>query len=551
MSVLDISPEVKPPLIEVENLHVQFAGQAHPVIGGISFKLHRGECLALVGESGSGKSVTSRTLAGLTGQGASIQAQRLHFEGLDLRTFDERAWRRIRGARIGFVMQDALGSLDPLRRVGDEIEEPLLLHENLNRQQRKLKVLELLRSVGVPEPELRARQYPHQLSGGLRQRALIASAIACAPDLLIADEPTTALDATVQDQVLRLLESLRRSDTAMLVVSHDLAVVARLADRIAVMHNGVIVEQGTAETVLHNPQHPYTQSLLAAARSVHVRRSETVELKNPQRPLVVQAQQLHKAFKGPDGKVRTAVASASFDLRGGQTLGIVGESGSGKTTLTRILLGLETPDGGEVLLRGRPWSSFNSREKREERQRIQVVFQDPLSSFDPRYTVERVLYEALDAAGHSDRSTRRERAIELLKLVRLDARVLTRRPIELSGGQRQRVAIARALAPQPQVLVCDEPVSALDVSVQAQILQLLADLKQRLGLACVFISHDLGVINSVSDHVLVMKDGEIVESGPVRQVFDQPRHPYTRALLNAIPQFESRGAQIVEHTIAG
>jgi peptide/nickel transport system ATP-binding protein len=541
--------EKGPALIDVQDLRVHFAGQAQPVIGGISFTLHRGECLALVGESGSGKSVTSRTLAGLTGQGASIQAQRLHFDGLDLRTFGERAWRRIRGARIGFVMQDALGSLDPLRRVGDEIEEPLRLHEHLTKQQRQLKVLELLRSVGVPEPELRARQYPHQLSGGLRQRALIASAIACAPALLIADEPTTALDATVQDQVLRLLESLRRSDTAMLVVSHDLAVVARLADRIAVMHNGVIVEQGSADAVLHDPQHPYTKSLLMAARSVHVRHSETSQTIGADRPLVVQAQQLRKAFRGPDGKVRTAIAQASFELHAGQTLGIVGESGSGKTTLTRMLLGLETPDSGDVLLRGRAWSSLSSREKREERQRIQVVFQDPLSSFDPRYTVERVLYEALDATSHVDHGTRRERAVALLRLVRLDESFLIRRPIELSGGQRQRVAIARALAPKPQVLVCDEPVSALDVSVQAQILELLADLKRRLGLACLFISHDLGVINSVSDHVLVMKNGEVVESGPVRQVFDQPRHPYTRALLNAIPQFEHSRALIDKQVV--
>jgi peptide/nickel transport system ATP-binding protein len=535
-----------PPLLEVENLHVRF-GSAESVVKGISFSLYRGECLALVGESGSGKSVTSRTLAGLAGAHAQIAASRLEFDGKDLRQFDERTWRQIRGARIGFVMQDALGSLDPLRPVGKEIAEPLHLHTELNREQREAKVIELLRAVGVPEPELRARQYPHQLSGGLRQRALIASAIACNPGLLIADEPTTALDATVQAQVLALLETLRSKDTAMLVVSHDLAVVARLADRVAVMHNGIIVEQGPVEAVLHDPQHPYTQSLLRAAASVHIRRSAPapVELvqdkpQSADESFVIEARHLGKAYVGPDKKRRTAVAEVSFSLRPGQTLGIVGESGSGKTTLTRMILGLEKPDSGSVQLRGRDWNSLDGAQQREERKRIQVVFQDPLSSFDPRYTVERVLGEALGVAGYPPGAKRRARAIELLHLVRLDESLLTRRPIELSGGQRQRVAIARALAPQPEILVCDEPVSALDVSVQAQILELLGDLKRRLGLSCLFISHDLGVINRVSDHILVMKDGLVVESGSVREVFDRPQHPYTQALFNAIPQFESR-----------
>ena len=542
------------PLIEVDNLQVAFGRYAVPVVRGVSFKLYRGECLALVGESGSGKSVTSRTLAGLTGQGARISAERLQFDGQDLREFDARTWQAVRGARIGFVMQDALGSLDPLRQVGKEIAEPLRLHSALNRERRDAKVIELLRAVGIPEPELRALQYPHQLSGGLRQRALIASAIACHPDLLIADEPTTALDATVQKQVLTLLETLREQDRAMLVVSHDLAVVARLADRVAVMRNGVIVEQGPVDQILYDPQHAYTKSLLEAGAAVHIRRNPNaarqgvfpLQVAQPEGPFVVEADGLHKTFLGPDGKLRTAVEKVSFSLRPGETLGIVGESGSGKTTMTRMVLGLETPDGGQVRLRGQAWSSLTDKQRRAERRRIQVVFQDPLSSFDPRYTVERVLGEALAVAG-VPRSERRQRALELLELVRLDASVLTRRPIELSGGQRQRIAIARALAPQPEVLVCDEPVSALDVSVQAQILDLLADLKQRLGLACLFISHDLGVINKVSDRVLVMKDGAVVESGPVRLVFDRPQHAYTRALLSAIPHIDRfrRGVRVV------
>ncbi|MGE8391813.1 ABC transporter ATP-binding protein [Pseudomonas sp. BIGb0427] len=531
------------PLIEVSDLQVRF-GQGVPVLKGISFTVQQGECLALVGESGSGKSVTSRTLAGLTGAHAQLQASRLTFAGQDLRQFDERAWRRVRGAQIGFVMQDALGSLDPLRPVGKEIAEPLQLHSELNREQRQARVLELLRAVGVPEPELRARQYPWQLSGGLRQRALIASAIACNPRLLIADEPTTALDATVQAQVLSLLESLRGDSTAMLIVSHDLAVVSRLANRVAVMHNGVIVEQGSVEAVLQDPQHPYTQYLLKAGAAVHFRRPQAAKLAAVAPPVVetsaplLQVQQLSKAFKGPDGALRTVVDKVSLQLHKGRTLGIVGESGSGKTTLTRMILGLETPDSGAIQIKGRPWLQLDDQEKRALRRSIQVVFQDPLSSFDPRYTVQRVLYEALQVAGHL-RAQWRPQAVELLTLVRLDESLLERRPIELSGGQRQRIAIARALAAQPQILVCDEPVSALDVSVQAQILELLDDLKQRLGLACLFISHDLGVINHVSDQVLVMKDGVAVESGAVRDVFDRPQHPYTRALLDAIPHLES------------
>ncbi|UVL54471.1 ABC transporter ATP-binding protein [Pseudomonas sp. B21-035] len=531
------------PLIEVSDLQVRF-GQGVPVLKGISFTVQQGECLALVGESGSGKSVTSRTLAGLTGAHAQLQASRLAFAGQDLRQFDERAWRRVRGAQIGFVMQDALGSLDPLRPVGKEIAEPLQLHSALNREQRQARVLELLRAVGVPEPELRARQYPWQLSGGLRQRALIASAIACNPRLLIADEPTTALDATVQAQVLSLLESLRGDSTAMLIVSHDLAVVSRLANRVAVMHNGVIVEQGSVEAVLQDPQHPYTQYLLKAGAAVHFRRPQAAKLAAVAPPVVetsaplLQVQQLSKAFKGPDGALRTVVDKVSLQLHKGRTLGIVGESGSGKTTLTRMILGLETPDSGAIQIKGRPWLQLDDQEKRALRRSIQVVFQDPLSSFDPRYTVQRVLYEALQVAGHL-RAQWCPQAVELLTLVRLDESLLERRPIELSGGQRQRIAIARALAAQPQILVCDEPVSALDVSVQAQILELLDDLKQRLGLACLFISHDLGVINHVSDQVLVMKDGVAVESGAVRDVFDRPQHPYTRALLDAIPHLES------------
>ncbi|QXH33342.1 dipeptide ABC transporter ATP-binding protein [Pseudomonas muyukensis] len=534
MSIFEQHPA---PLVDIRDLRVSFNGV--PVVHGVDLHLHAGQCLALVGESGSGKSVTARTLVGLTGAGAQVQAQRLAFAGQDLRRLGETDWQRLRGGRIGFVMQDALGSLDPLRRVGAEIEEPLLLHTDLAAEQRRLRVLELLRQVGVPEPEVRARQYPWQLSGGLRQRALIASAIACQPRLLIADEPTTALDATVQAQILDLLEHLRARDNSLLMVSHDLAVVARLADRVAVMRHGVVVEQGTVEQILQDPQEPYTQGLLSAARAVHVQRPSVpalalVEAVVDEQPVVLEARGLHKAFVGPDGQARQVLNDVSLQLRAGQTLGVVGESGSGKSTLGRILLGLERAEQGSVHLAGQDWLALSAAQQRQARQGIQVVFQDPLASFDPRYTVLRVLAEALAQAG-VPRGLRRTEAAALLERVQLPVGLLDRRPLELSGGQRQRIAIARALAMKPRVLVLDEPVSALDVSVQARILALLAELKAELNLACLFISHDLGVVEQVSDQVLVMQGGRVVEQGAARQVLGQPRHAYTRALLDAVP----------------
>lgn len=534
---MNIFEKNQAPLVDIRGLHVSFNGV--PVVHGVDLQLRAGQCLALVGESGSGKSVTARTLVGLTGAGAHVQAQRLAFAGQDLRQFDERAWQRLRGEHIGFVMQDALGSLDPLRRVGAEIEEPLLLHTDLAAEQRRLRVLELLRQVGVPEPEVRARQYPWQLSGGLRQRALIASAIACQPRLLIADEPTTALDATVQAQILDLLEHLRERDNSLLMVSHDLAVVARLADWVAVMRHGVVVEQGSVEQILQDPQDPYTQRLLSAARAVHFKRPAApalalVENGVDEQPVVLEARGLSKAFVGPDGRLRQVLDDVSLQLRAGHTLGVVGESGSGKSTLGRILLGLERPEQGSLQLAGQDWLALSAAQQRQARQGIQVVFQDPQASFDPRYTVLRVLAEALAHAG-VPRALQRTEAVALLERVQLPVGLLDRRPLELSGGQRQRIAIARALAMKPRVLVLDEPVSALDVSVQARILALLAELKAELDLACLFISHDLGVVEQVSDHVLVMQGGRVVEQGAAAQVLGQPRQAYTRALLDAVP----------------
>ncbi|HEY6496770.1 MAG TPA: ABC transporter ATP-binding protein [Trebonia sp.] len=536
------------PLLAVENLRVSF-GDAE-VVSGISLAAWPGRCLAIVGESGSGKSVTARTLVGLTGDGARVRADRIEFAGRDLSGQQERAWRAIRGRDIGFILQDALVSLDQLRLVGDEITEPLKLHRWGTRATRRERAVELLASVGVPEPEVKVRQRPYELSGGLRQRALIASAIALDPRLLVADEPTTALDVTIQAQVLDLLAESKARGRSVILISHDLSVVARLADEVIVMRGGEAVERGPAHRVLHQPEHEYTRALLdaipsgrtrgtrlvrpAAGESVARRTRPPVDRARP----VLEARHLTKVFRGPDRVDRTVVDDVSFVLFAGETLGIVGESGSGKTTTARIALALLPPTSGEVRLHGERWSALPPSRRRPLRKRIGVIYQDPLSSFDPRWAVGRIVTDALATGGRppSSRAEARERAIRLLEQVGLGQRHLDAAPLRLSGGQRQRVAIARALAPEPEVIVCDEPVSALDVSIQAQVLDLLTGLQDELGVSYLFISHDLGVIHHMSDRILVMNEGRVVESGSAADVFERPEHPYTRRLLTALPR---------------
>ncbi|MGC4847524.1 dipeptide ABC transporter ATP-binding protein [Micromonospora sp. DT15] len=543
-------------LVTVEDLRVDFDTPTGPVaaVRGVSFTVERGECVAVVGESGSGKSVTARALVGLAGPGARVRAGRLELAGQDVRGHRPRDWRRVRGRLAGLVLQDALVSLDPLRTVGAEIGEVLSTHEIVSRRERAGRVTHLLDQVHLPEPERRARQYPHQLSGGLRQRALIASAIAGEPALLIADEPTTALDVTVQAQILRLLAERRAAGVSLLLISHDLAVVAQIADRVLVLRDGRIVEQGPTHRLLRAPEHPYTRQLLAAVPSATSRGRRLAGASPaggartalPARPevraddTVLDADSLTKRY----GE-HTVVRDVSFTIARGETLGLVGESGSGKSTVARIVAGLLDADAGTVTFEQTPWAGVPERARYPLRRTLQLISQDPLSSFDPRYSVGRVVAE--NVGPDVGRADRRDHVVDLLRRVGLSPDLLDRHPRQLSGGQRQRVAIARAIAPRPSLIICDEPVSALDVSVQAQVLDLLAELRATDGTALLFISHDLGVVHHLSDRVLVMHEGAVVEQGPVGDVFTYPRHDYTRSLLNALPTLVTAGRPEERH----
>lgn len=490
------------PALDVRGLRIAIAGV--PVVDGVSLTVSPGECVAIVGESGAGKSLTARALLGLLPGEASVRAERLVVDGVDAGSLNEHGWRRLRGSRIALVSQDALVSLDPLQRIGREVAEARRLH-GLPAETEQVHAL--LRRVWMPEPERRARQYSHQLSGGLRQRALIASALSADPAVLVADEPTTALDATVQDRILSLLREIADAGTAVLFISHDFAAVRRLADRVLVMRNGVVVEEGLVSEVLESPQHEYTRRLIDATR--HSPRG----VQAPATGQVLVATGVTKRFGETE-----AVSEASFVVPQGRTLGIVGESGSGKTTLARIMVGVERPDAGELRWAGAP--------------RVQLVHQNPLGAFDPRWTIDRSLREAL-AAGGVPRALRSARVADLMREVDLDPALAARRPIALSGGQRQRAAIARALAAEPEVLVLDEPVSALDPSVRERVLQLLVRLQRERRLTMVFVSHDLDVVGAVADEVLVMQDGRIVEQGATGAVFAAPQHPFTKELLAA------------------
>ncbi|MBP2217934.1 ABC transporter ATP-binding protein [Arthrobacter sp. CAN_C5] len=536
-------------LLKVENLEVTF-GSA-PVLHDVSFELRRGERVAIVGQSGSGKSTTiGAILQLLPGDGyVSNGSIRLGSSGdvVDLADASDAQMRSIRGSRLGLVPQDPMSNLNPSMKVGPQIADALISNrepgsERLDRAQVKSRAVALMAEAGIPDAERRYGQYPHEFSGGMRQRVLIAIALAGEPELLIADEPTSALDVTVQRQILNHLQNLVDArGTSLLFITHDLGLAADRTDRIIVMSEGRIVEVGTPREILLNPQEDYTKALVAAAPSVAaVLGREPAgggisSIAGPEPILVIR--DLFKEFKlrGQRGGTVQAVKDVSFTVQRGTTTAVVGESGSGKTTVARIILGLETATSGNALIDGQAITASRGQQRRALRRKVQPVFQDPYGSLDPTFSIERLIDEPLRIFKVGDRESRRKKVADLLDQVGLPHSMAQRRPNELSGGQRQRVAIARALALEPEMLILDEAVSALDVLVQDQILRLLADLQDRLGLTYLFISHDLAVVRQIADNVVVMKAGEVMESGTVDQVYNRPGSGYTRELLGAIP----------------
>ncbi|MEU6478305.1 ABC transporter ATP-binding protein [Streptomyces sp. NPDC047017] len=511
-------------LVEVSGLTVEFGPLR--AVDDLSFHLAPGRALALVGESGSGKSTVASALLGLhRGTGARVTGS-VRVAGTDVQQASDEELRRLRGARAAMVFQDPLSSLDPYYAVGDQIAEVYRTHARASRRAARARAVQVLDRVGIPDAVRRSRARPHEFSGGMRQRALIAMALACAPDLLIADEPTTALDVTVQAQILDLLHTLREeTGMGLLLVTHDVGVAAGSVDEVLVMRHGRAVEHGPVTRVLGAPAAPYTRELLGAVPRVEVARAPSAVSDE----IVLEATGLRREF-GRGRRALAAVDGVSLAVRRGETVGVVGESGSGKTTLGRMLVGLLEPTAGEVRFEGRARAGTDPA--------VQMVFQDPVSSLNPRRSVGESVADPLRARGERDERCIRGRVSELLERVGLEAAHYDRYPHEFSGGQRQRVGIARALAADPRVIVCDEPVSALDVTTQAQVVALLGELQRELGIALVFIAHDLAVVRQVSDRVAVMRRGRIVEEGPADEVYESPRDPYTRQLLAAVPALD-------------
>ncbi|MCK8468989.1 MULTISPECIES: ABC transporter ATP-binding protein [Microbacterium] len=531
------------PVLSISGLAVAFRTGSELVtaISDVNIDIAAGETVAVVGESGSGKSTTAAAVNRLLPENGSITAGSIRFDGRELTDLPENAMISLRGAGIGLVPQDPMSNLNPLMRVGEQIGEALEVHGHTHGDATKARVVELLEMVGIADAAQRAHQYPHEFSGGMRQRVLIAMGLACKPRLLIADEPTSALDVTVQRRILDQLDTLTDElGTAVFLITHDLALAAERADRIVVMFRGRVVEEGTSAQVLGAPQHEYTKQLLAAAPSLASRRDALPQREAATGTPFVEIRGLRKEFalrapKAGEPQTFTAVDGVSFEIRRGTTVSIVGESGSGKSTTANMVLGLEDATSGSILFDGLDLTTLRRKELFALRRRVQPVFQNPYASLDPRYTVEQSIAEPLRVHRIGTTASRKARVLELLEQVALPAAMAERLPHELSGGQRQRVAIARALALEPELVVLDEAVSALDVLVQAQILDLLADLQKRLGLSYLFISHDLAVVRMISDEVHVMQRGVVVESGTPERIFDDPQHPYTRELLAAIP----------------
>ncbi|QTP59165.1 ABC transporter ATP-binding protein [Billgrantia antri] len=502
----------------------------------VSYDVSRGEIMCVVGESGSGKSMAANAVMGLLPKGVRPTAGEVLFDGQDLLTLSEKQHRQLRGLRIGMIFQEPMTALNPLMRVGAQIAEVFEAHGKYSGSERQEKALALLEEVGIPQPERAIRAYPFQLSGGQRQRVMIAMALALEPELLIADEPTTALDVTTQAQILELIRDLqKRRGMAVMFITHDFGVVAEVATRVCVMRFGQIVELGMADEVLDNPRHDYTRALLEAIPSNRI-----PEARGGERPApLLEVRNLNKVFRSRGGLFKPArevraLDDVSFTLAPGETVGIVGESGSGKSTLGRCVVRLERPDSGTLALAGTDFSALRGDALRRERHRVQMIFQDPYASLNPRHRVGYAIAQGPMANGVPKDKAMRQ-AKELLELVGLGAVAVDRFPHEFSGGQRQRIGIARALALNPELIVADEAVSALDVSIQAQVLELLEELKQKLSLSLLFITHDLRVAAQICDTIIVMQQGRIVEQGTAQEVFLNPREAYTRQLLDAIP----------------
>lgn len=561
-------------IIEVKNLQVDFKTDNGIVnaLKGVSFNIPQGKTVGLVGESGSGKSVSSlaimRLIANPPGR---IAGGEILYKGEDLLKKTEAQMRKIRGKQISMIFQEPMTSLNPVFTVGDQISESLILHEGLNKKEAWEKSIELLNKVGIPNPAQRINAYPHEMSGGQRQRVMIAMAIACSPELLIADEPTTALDVTIQKQILDLIAELQdQSKMSVLFITHDLGVIADIADEVVVMYKGDIVEHNTTENIFRNPQHPYTKGLLACRPSLtsnphrlpmvsdfmtpdgkEIPRSFDIKkiekhvrpIDEEKNPVILEINNLEKHFPikknflGQTTEWFKAVDDVSLKVRKGRTLGLVGESGCGKTTLGRTLLRLIEPTSGDVVYKGTTLNTLSKNDMRVMRRKLQIIFQDPYASLNPRMTIGSAIMEPMQIHNlYNTKQERQERAAALIERCGLPAEYLNRYPHEFSGGQRQRICIARALAVEPEFIVCDESVSALDVSVQAQILNLLLDLQEELGLSYIFISHDLAVVKFISDEIAVMNKGKVVELSDAISIYENPQDDYTKKLLSAIPK---------------
>lgn len=586
------STEQEEPLLEVHNLKTQFKTHAGVVraVDGISFSIHKGETVGIVGESGSGKSVTALSVMRLVDHPGSIEGGNLFFHSkqfgrIDIPKISTTQMRKIRGNEISMIFQEPMSSLNPVFTCGDQVMESILLHQQVNRKLARERTLALFERVKLPMPEAIFKSYPHQMSGGQKQRVMIAMALSCNPQLLIADEPTTALDVTVQSNILKLFTEIRKEQqTAMVFITHDLGVIAEVADRVLVMYNGKIVEAGSVWDIFANPQHPYTKGLLACRPRLDLKlkvlptvsdfmgidaEGNLIEkqarkyssvgealLRNVQSQKEIEQQQQQLIQKEPILEVRNlktyfplggswfsrkkevvkAVDGVSFQVYPGETLGLVGESGCGKTTLGRSILRLEEPTEGEIFFEGKCINKLSEKKMRPLRRQMQIIFQDPYASLNPRHAIGKAIMEPMRIHGvlENDKQ-RREKVMYLLERVNLKSDYFNRYPHEFSGGQRQRICIARTLALEPKFIVCDESVSALDVSVQAQVLNLLNELKQDFGLTYIFISHDLSVVKFISDRIMVMNNGRLVETGYPDQLYENPQEDYTRSLLQAIP----------------